>query len=94
MRSDLEVDADTLRVCAAALSDTAADVAAGSAPPPAVTEPRWQTTGAAESLADATGHLLATLADDLETFRGAVLTAIADYAAADRRAADRLGDRR
>jgi hypothetical protein len=91
MTSDLEVDADAVRGCASALADTAAEVAAGATAPPAVTVPRWATTAAAESLADATHHVLATLAGDLEAFRRAVLAAVADYEAADHRAADRLG---
>ena len=91
MTSDLEVDADAARGCAAALADTAAEVAAGATAPPAASVPRWETTAAAESLADATQRVLATLAGDLDTFRRAVLAAVADYEAADHRAADRLG---
>jgi hypothetical protein len=91
MTSVLEVDADAVRGCASALADTAAEVAAGTTAPPAVTVPRWTTTAAAESLTDATQRFLATLAVDLEAFRHAVLAAVADYEAADHRAADRLG---
>jgi len=91
MTSDLEVDADAVRGCASALADTAAEVAAGATAPAAVTVPRWAATAAAESLADATQRVLATLAGDLEVFRRAVLAAVADYEAADHRAADRLG---
>jgi hypothetical protein len=91
MTSDLEVDAEAVRGCASALSRTAGEVAAGATPPPAVAVPRWQTTAALEGLADATQDMLATLADDLDAFRRAVLAAVADYEAADDRAADRLG---
>jgi len=91
MTSDLEVDADAVRGCASALADTAAEVRAGATPPPTVAVPRWQTTAAVDGLADAMERALATLAGELEALRQAVLAAVADYEAADQRAADRLG---
>jgi hypothetical protein len=94
MTSDLEVDADAVRGCVSALADTAADVHAGGMPPPTVAVPRWETTAAVESLASAMEHALATLAGDLEALRRAVLASVADYEAADQRAADRLGPAR
>jgi hypothetical protein len=90
MTFDFEVDADALRASASALADTAADVAAGSIPPPAVPAPRWETSIAAESLADAFQRALARQSGDLDAFQQAVLAAIADYRAADDRAAGRL----
>jgi len=91
MTSDLEVDADAVRACASALADTAAEVARDSVAPPAVTVPRWQSSGAAEHLGDRTEEVLTALADDVAAFRRAVLAAVAGYEAADRRAAQRLG---
>ncbi|MDT5031164.1 MAG: hypothetical protein QOC94_1335 [Actinoplanes sp.] len=91
MTSDLEVDADAARDCAAELAGTAAAVAGGSTAPPPAPGPHWQATGALESLAAATERELRTLADDLDEFRRAVLAALADYEAADDRAAARLG---
>jgi hypothetical protein len=91
MTSDLEVDAEAVRGCASALAETAAEVHAGGTPPPTVAVPRWQTTAAVESLADAMERALATLAGDLEALRQAVLAAVTDYAEADERAADRFG---
>jgi hypothetical protein len=94
MTSDLEVDADAVRDCAAELAGTAARVAGGSTAPPPAPGPRWQATGALEQLAAATEHELRTLADDLDAFRRAVLAALDDYQAADDRAAGRLGPAR
>jgi hypothetical protein len=89
--SDLELDADALITCASALGDTVAEVRAGSTPPPTPPVPRWQSTDAAEHLSQSTEEVLADLAGDLAAFRLAVLAAVADYEAADRRAAQRLG---
>ena len=90
MTPDLELDADALRLCAAALADTVGEVRAGSTPPPTPPVPRWQSSAKAEQLSDRTAEVLADLADDLAAFRRAVLAAVADYEAADRRAAQRL----
>jgi hypothetical protein len=90
MTSDLEVDADAVRGGASAVAGTAHRMAGGAPPPAAVTVPRWAATGAAETLADATGRLLATVVADLEA-DSRRLTAVADdYRAADDRAAARL----
>lgn len=91
MTSDLEVDTEAVRSCAATLSGTAADVRAGVTPPPTVAVPRWQTSDAAEALADAMERAVAGLAGDLEALRRAVLAAVTDYEAADARAASRFG---
>jgi len=91
MTPDLELDADALTICAPALAETAGEVRAGSTPPPTPAVPRWQSTEEAEQLSERTEEVLADLADDLTAFRRAVLAAVADYEAADRRAAQRLG---
>jgi hypothetical protein len=91
MTFDLEVDADAVRGCASALADTAAEVTSGSAPPPAPTMPRWESSAAAEGLSQAFHRVLTTEAAGVESFRLAVLAAIADYQSSDDRAADRLG---
>ena len=90
MTFDFEVDADAMRDTASALAGTATDVAAGSVPPPSVPAPHWETGMAAESLADAFQRALARQSGDLDAFQQAVRAAIADYRAADDRAADRL----
>jgi hypothetical protein len=94
MTFDLEVDADAVRGCASALAATAAEIAAGSAPPPAPPAPGWASTTAADGLAQAFHRVLSTEAGSLDAFRQAVQAAIADYRSADERAADRLRENR
>jgi hypothetical protein len=94
MTSDLEVHADAVRDSASALARTSGDVSSGATPPPAPAGPRWKSSAAVESLAEATRRELVALAEDVEVFRRAVLSALDDYDAADERAAGRLRSRR
>jgi hypothetical protein len=91
MNPDLEVDADDLRRTAAAVSDTADRVTAGTRKEPAAeTTPRWTTTDAAILAADAARQQLAVIGADIAETSRRILAALDDYAAADERAATRL----
>lgn len=92
MQSDLEVDADALRRCAQGLADTGAQVRAGLAqsPPLVVSAPGWATGEAGAALQATTARQLATLGDAIGTAGRQVAVAVAEYDAADDRAAARL----
>ena len=92
MQSELEVDADALRRCAQALADTAAQVRTGLAhcPPLVVTAPGWAAGEAAAALQATAARQLATLGDAIDTTSRQVAVAVAEYDAADDRAAARL----
>ncbi|GAB1689352.1 hypothetical protein [Krasilnikovia sp. M28-CT-15] len=90
MTADLDVDTDELRRAARELSATGARVAAETPPPPTVTVPRWDTSGAVAALADDCRRFAAALAAGLEETGHDLLIAAAGYDDADARAAARL----
>jgi hypothetical protein len=92
MTSDLTVDTEGLRACAARLADTAAEVHAGldRCPPFVPAAVGWATTGALEAMVTAAARRLATIGAAVDdTARQLASTATA-YEAADHHAATRL----
>ena len=92
MPSDLEVDADGLRACAAALAVTAADVHAGleKSSPHVPRAPGWATAEAASVLLAAATAQFDAIAHAIAATGHHVTTAAVGYEAADDRAAARL----
>ncbi|BFU47027.1 hypothetical protein [Krasilnikovia sp. MM14-A1004] len=90
MTADLEVDPDEVRRAARELSATGARVAAGAQPPPAVTVPRWDTSGAAADLAGDARRFASALATGLDATGHDLLITADGYDDADARAAARL----
>ncbi|GAA2686067.1 hypothetical protein [Actinoplanes palleronii] len=91
MNPDLDVDADQLRQAAASITGTAARVreAAAVAPGP-IAGPRWVTTDAATTAADAAETRLRELSADLSAAGQLMEETLSAYAEADARAAARL----
>ncbi|GIF06168.1 hypothetical protein [Actinoplanes siamensis] len=91
MNPDIDVDIRQLHGTTSAVEGTAARVreAAASAPPP-VPGPRWSSVDAAASAAGAAARSLRNLGAGLTDTADQIEHTIAEYAAADTRAATRL----
>jgi hypothetical protein len=91
MQPDLQVDTVALSACAPPLLDLGAGVTAGSARSPRPpTVPRWESSDAAGDVADAVRAVLVDLGASVSATGQAILAAVADYEAADGRAAARI----
>ncbi|BCJ44346.1 hypothetical protein GCM10010168_11590 [Actinoplanes ianthinogenes] len=90
MNPDLDVDATELRRAASAILATASRVRAAASAPPPVPGPRWASSGATSTAADAAEQGLLTVGADLTTAADQIETTLAAYGDADHRAATRL----
>jgi hypothetical protein len=89
VRPDLDIDADAVRRWATALAAAGGRLHADPTPP--VAGPRWSATDSGTAAAAAARRLLMALTDDIVATGQAVVATVADYEAADDRAAARLG---
>ncbi|WP_430780486.1 hypothetical protein [Actinoplanes sp. G11-F43] len=91
MSSGFQVDAESLRADATAVTGFAARVSAlTSRVPPPVPTPRWAATGAATDAADIARRWVSVLGHDISETADRVRSVAGDYEEADTRAAARL----
>jgi hypothetical protein len=91
MHPDLEVDTGAVRSAAAAMDDLAARVTGGESESPApVTTPRWATSDAAATAAEASRRRLVSDGADIAATARQIVAAVLDYEDSDERAAARL----
>lgn len=87
----LDLDLPAVRACADALSDTGAQVVAGSTRAPAAeTVPCWATSDAAAALSGSIGRQVAVIGAEVGSAGRQISAATDDYEDADLRAAQRL----
>ncbi|MEV6494562.1 hypothetical protein AB0M20_38950 [Actinoplanes sp. NPDC051633] len=90
MQPDLQADTMALTACSPPLLDLGAEVTAGAARTPRPsTVPRWASSDAADDVTGSVRAALTDLGSSISATAQAILAAVADYEAADRRSAAR-----